>query len=331
MSVVFPNSNLPTSSQPWGREVTKQLTNIIASTTTAQINNAARDNQLNSSIIALTSVVGEVKIASAAAQEAADSAQDAIDGLTGLGSAGSSYSIYADNISGGTITGVTITGVTLRTQSSGPRIELTGSRQNFYGQGGTLSGFIEMDTAGSVNINNGTQAMYIASGVCGLISGSSQLEVTSGMGTSVFGRFNATEAVYMNGLNAASTNIANMRRNQGSDGQVVVTNQSSIRFKKDIVDLISLEDLNPKKLLQLPVRAFKYKDEYPISPDDSRYQKFIPGFIAEEMEEFYSIGADYEDGKNGIVESWNERILVPAMLALIQELYQRIETLENGA
>ena len=57
MTVVFPNSNLPTSSQPWAREIQKQLSNIISSNTSSQINNAARDNQLNSSIIALNGVV----------------------------------------------------------------------------------------------------------------------------------------------------------------------------------------------------------------------------------------------------------------------------------
>ncbi len=60
MTVVFPNSNLPTSSQPWAREIQKQLSNIISSNTSSQINNAARDNQLNSSIIALNGVVNGV-------------------------------------------------------------------------------------------------------------------------------------------------------------------------------------------------------------------------------------------------------------------------------
>ena len=60
MTTVFPNNNLPTSSQPWAREVQKQLNNLITSSAADEINNAARDNQLNSSIIALSGVVSDV-------------------------------------------------------------------------------------------------------------------------------------------------------------------------------------------------------------------------------------------------------------------------------
>jgi hypothetical protein len=88
MTIVFPNSNLPTASQPWGREVTRQLSNIIESSTTAQINNTARDNQLNTSILAVSSV---------------------LNGLVSLGRTGSSYTINADNLNAGSITASSIT------------------------------------------------------------------------------------------------------------------------------------------------------------------------------------------------------------------------------
>jgi hypothetical protein len=51
----------------------------------------------------------------------------------------------------------------------------------------------------------------------------------------------------------------------------------------------------------------------------------LPGFIAEEVEEIYSIAADYDI--NG-VEKWNSNIMIPAMLALIQDLNTRLDALE---
>jgi hypothetical protein len=294
-------------------------------------------------VIALSGVVADVKVAVEDAADAADKANDAIAGLTSLGSVDSAYSINAGNISGGTITGITI-----RTASSGQRIVLSGTTLDFYSPNGTFSGRLVQeggDAVPSVNMVSADSSNYIQvwdSGArmfadgstvvafSGQILLSSALVSTSSAFTSA-GTFRASSTVFMPSISTAVTNTANMRRNQGGEGEVVVTNQSSIRFKKDVTDIALIEDLDPKKLLQLPARAFKYKDDYPISPDDSRYQKFIPGFIAEEVEEFYPMGADYEDIKNGVVESWNERMIVPGMLALIQELYTRIETLENGA
>jgi hypothetical protein len=115
MTVVFPKNNLPEPAQPWAREVQKQLSNVVASDKSNEINNAARDNQLNSSLISLTGVVSEVKVvanqAAQAAEDAADAAADAasaastantaINGLLGLGSDGSAYTIRANNITSG--------------------------------------------------------------------------------------------------------------------------------------------------------------------------------------------------------------------------------------
>jgi hypothetical protein len=303
MSVVFPNSNLPTSSQPWAREVTKQLSNIIGSSTTSQINNSARDNQLNSSIVALTNVVNEVKVATATAQEAADAAAEAaeeasaaadsanaaIDGLTGLGGESSTYTLNVNNITSGT------------------------ARDN------------------TLNLSTANASINLFNGGVNINGPSAQIQVgTSGNGgTNVEGAVTFKGALFGPGMNAASTNTANVRRNTGTDKELVHTNQSSIRFKKDVVDLFSVEELNPNKLLELPVRAFRYKEDYPIPETDPRYGQLMPGFIAEEVDEVYPIGADREDGGSNIVESWNERMIIPGMLALIQELYKRIEILEG--
>jgi hypothetical protein len=84
--MIFPNSNLPLASQAWGREVTKQLSNIIDQTTSNEINNAARDNQLNSAIIAIgnnaTAASAAASTANTAATDAGNAATAAADAAT---------------------------------------------------------------------------------------------------------------------------------------------------------------------------------------------------------------------------------------------------------
>jgi hypothetical protein len=107
-------------------------------------------------------------------------------------------------------------------------------------------------------------------------------------------------------------------------GRIARSTASSERYKENIVDLSQVPELDPKKLLNLPVRAFTYK-EGELPETDDRYQQLIPGFIAEEVDAIYPIAADYVDGP----ESWNDRMIVPALLSLVQDLYKRIEKLEN--
>jgi hypothetical protein len=102
MTVIFPKNNLPEPTQPWAREIQKQLVNVLASDAANEVNNAARDNQLNSSLITLRQTVSSVKIA-------ADQANDAIDGLTALASNNSDYTISADNIISGDVRGGVLT------------------------------------------------------------------------------------------------------------------------------------------------------------------------------------------------------------------------------
>lgn len=107
-------------------------------------------------------------------------------------------------------------------------------------------------------------------------------------------------------------------------GRVTRSTASSRRYKENIVNLSTIPELDPKKLFELPVRAFTYKlNELPET--DDRYATMIPGFIAEEVDAIYPIAADYVDGP----ESWNDRIIVPAMLSLIQDQEARIKALEN--
>ena len=124
---------------------------------------------------------------------------------------------------------------------------------------------------------------------------------------------------------STSTAGTNLRVATGSIGEVQETSASSIRFKENIVDINTVFDIDPKKLLDLPVRAFSYIPGY-VSPTDDRAEVMLPGFIAEEVDAIYPVAADYgEDGPH----SWNERFIIPGMLALIQDLYKEIKLLKG--
>lgn len=94
------------------------------------------------------------------------------------------------------------------------------------------------------------------------------------------------------------------------------TGSSSRRYKK--YGNTKLDMLDPASLYDLPVRRFKYKKGY-LAEDDPRKNQWIIGFFAEEIAEFYPCAAEYE---NGEIESWNSRIMIPAMLKLIQEQHK---------
>jgi hypothetical protein len=109
-----------------------------------------------------------------------------------------------------------------------------------------------------------------------------------------------------------------------STGQLRRSTASSERYKTDIVNLIDVPELDPKALYDLPVRAFRFKDGY-LPETDDRFGVLVPGFIAEEMDAIYPAATDYADG----VETWNDRMIIPAMLALIQDQDARIKALEG--
>ena len=108
-------------------------------------------------------------------------------------------------------------------------------------------------------------------------------------------------------------------------GRVTRSTASSQRYKEHITPIRDIDELDPKRLLDIPVRAFVYRNDY-LSPSDSRSEALIPGFIAEEVDAIYPVAADYEDGN---VESWHDRMILPGMLALIQDLYKEIELLKG--
>jgi hypothetical protein len=110
-----------------------------------------------------------------------------------------------------------------------------------------------------------------------------------------------------------------------SNGYFKRSTSSSERYKTDITEKLS-DLLNPQKLYELPIKSYKYKDDY-LSEGDTRYQKDIIGFIAEDVAEIYECAVQYDE--YGRPEMWNSNIMIPALLKLLQEQNERIKSLEE--
>jgi hypothetical protein len=104
----------------------------------------------------------------------------------------------------------------------------------------------------------------------------------------------------------------------------VFQSSSSSKRYKEIGQDISEKDIDPWYNIQ-PVWA-KYKDGY-LMKNDSRNGIEFPMFVAEDVEEYFPLAVDHlEDGK---AENWNERIMIPAMFAMLKFQKQKIDILEN--
>ena len=73
-----------------------------------------------------------------------------------------------------------------------------------------------------------------------------------------------------------------------------------------------------------PIMA-RYKDGY-LEEHDERVGVEFPMFRAEDVDEYFPLAVDHIDGK---AENWNERIMIPAMFAMIKQQKQEIELLKQ--
>ena len=107
------------------------------------------------------------------------------------------------------------------------------------------------------------------------------------------------------------------------DGATVAyLSSSSKRYKDHIADM-TLEEA--QKILDIPVIWFKYKDGY-LNKTDWLNGKKLPGFYAEDVYSCFPQATQLNE--NGEPEDWNFRVISPAMLRLIQNLYEK-EGLNN--
>lgn len=106
-----------------------------------------------------------------------------------------------------------------------------------------------------------------------------------------------------------------------SDGKTLAYLSSSSKRYKDVLE--KLQCMEQWYNIQ-PVRA-RYKDGY-LTEDDPFNGKDMPMFLAEDVEKHMPEAAVYKDGK---IEDWNYRVMIPAMFAMLKEQRQEIEELKK--
>ena len=105
---------------------------------------------------------------------------------------------------------------------------------------------------------------------------------------------------------------------------IAVVSSSSKRYKHNIKQLSA--DRDAHKLLELPIVEFEWNDDHTLQYADMK-GKVIPGIIAEDVAKIYP-SAVIHDQETGEIESWDERRIIPGMLALIQEQDKKIKDQE---
>ena len=120
------------------------------------------------------------------------------------------------------------------------------------------------------------------------------------------------------------TESPNLYVNGNSSGYVCKSSSSSRRYKTNITKVD--EELNTDALYNLPVKSYTYKENY-LSETDRNCGKRMIGFIAEDVDKIYPKACQYDE--EGKPEMWNSKILIPAMLDLIQKQHAEIEKIKE--
>lgn len=151
-------------------------------------------------------------------------------------------------------------------------------------------------------------------------------EVSANTGT--FGDLTVTNSASF----AKSPKIENMEYTTSSnticwDGrtgykQLMLKSSSSKRYK-DIGNNISEQEIEEWYNIE-PTWA-KYKKGYLVKGDENE-GRYIPMFIAENVEAFFPESTRHQ---NGLVEDWNERIMIPAMFAMLKAQKKKIDQQEK--
>ena len=171
-------------------------------------------------------------------------------------------------------------------------------------------------TTGNVGITNASGDQRLALGTSSSYAHKGALRVygTGGKYTDI--------VAYNTGVGPTSSITISL---PATGGLLALQSSSARRYKTNISYIIdSLFD--PHKLLNLPMAQFKYREDANIQYLDMR-NLLIDGFIAEDVNTHYPAAVIHN--ANGEIQSWDERRILPPMLALIQELYQEKENLNN--
>lgn len=104
--------------------------------------------------------------------------------------------------------------------------------------------------------------------------------------------------------------------------QLMLKSSSSKRYK-DIRNDISEQEIENWYNIE-PTWA-KYKEGYLVEGDENE-GRYIPMFIAENVEAFFPEATRHQ---NGLVEDWNERIMIPAMFAMLKNQKAQLDRQEK--
>lgn len=178
------------------------------------------------------------------------------------------------------------------------------------------------DTSAEISSGNGK---YLNAGTK-VIMGSRQSAISGKSGTNEFtiGAGGTADAIIEFKAGTNITLRAYVAYVSHNGNRLAYDSSSSIRYKHNIKPLSG--NRNPHKLYTLPVREFEWNEDHNLQYADMKGQ-VIPGIIAEDVEKVYPSAVIHDE--KGQVESWDERRLIPGMLALIQEQHKRIKALER--
>lgn len=355
--MVFPNSYLPTTSQPWGREVQKRIELAETAITRNEKNNDARDTQLAASMDRLSTTV-------LAASAAATKAQQAIDGVISVEEAvyypGTTEidggNIRANTIAANKISAGTLTGFTVNTASSGQRVEMSNLSNSITFYNPSVS-----DTSGSIsgyyNSGSGTSALFIDGPIAAgsimladnatLITGpgstvtididSDSFNVTGGKIDAFGGIQSYSTIASTGGISTGGGLVRTTYAGGGTTGASydnngnLIRTTSSERYKQDI-DIL---DFEYEDVLALQPKVFKLKDEAEQNPEARRYAGFIAEDIAGTPLDIFVAYETLPDGTkrpDGVYYPELTTALLSAIKhqdGLISALTARIEALES--
>lgn len=106
------------------------------------------------------------------------------------------------------------------------------------------------------------------------------------------------------------------------DGTVVRSASSAKRYKdvREDIDAQSIENW-----YSIQTVWAKYKDGY-LSSEDENSGKYMPMFLADDVEQHMPEAAIHMDGK---IEDWNYRVMIPAMFAMLKQQKLEIDSLKQ--
>lgn len=148
--MVFPNNYLPSTSQPWGREVQKRIELAETAIARNEKNNDTRDTQLDAAMNRLSTTV--LKSQEALGKVLTVEEQVYYPGTTEIDGG----NIRANTIAANKISAGTLTGFTIQTASSGSRVMIGGddiTNVKFYDDDGAITGEVTANSS-VLNLRN---------------------------------------------------------------------------------------------------------------------------------------------------------------------------------